>query len=105
MMHLMRRLCNDFAIDGFQWIFCEAGHGKGAPDGVGAAVKRRADQYVAHGGTISKTADILAIMDDTKIFFRAEVRITDVKISIHKQVYNDCVYRFPLQRSTLWRKF
>ena len=34
------------------WNFSEAGHGKGAPDGIGAALKRAADQIVAHGTDI-----------------------------------------------------
>ena len=34
------------------WNFFEASHGKGAPDGVGGALKRSADQIVAHGGDI-----------------------------------------------------
>jgi len=29
--------------------YYEAGHGKGAPDGVGAAMKRNADDLVPHG--------------------------------------------------------
>lgn len=34
------------------WNFFEASHGKGAPDGVGGALKRSADRIVAHGGDI-----------------------------------------------------
>lgn len=30
------------------WSFFEAGHGKGAADGVGAALKRKADNLVAY---------------------------------------------------------
>lgn len=29
------------------WNYCECGHGKGAPDGVGGLLKRTADQFVA----------------------------------------------------------
>ncbi|PZC79421.1 hypothetical protein B5X24_HaOG216416 [Helicoverpa armigera] len=29
------------------WNYCECGHGKGAPDGVGGLLKRTADRYVA----------------------------------------------------------
>ncbi|XP_041360121.1 uncharacterized protein LOC121376342 isoform X1 [Gigantopelta aegis] len=31
------------------WNFFESSHGKGAPDGVGGAIKRSADRLVAHG--------------------------------------------------------
>lgn len=34
------------------WNFFEASHGKGAPDGVGGALERSADQIVAHGRDI-----------------------------------------------------
>ncbi|KAL0829678.1 hypothetical protein ABMA28_003184 [Loxostege sticticalis] len=34
------------------WNYTEAGHGKGAPDGVGAALKRTADQIVRYGKDI-----------------------------------------------------
>jgi hypothetical protein len=30
----------------------ECGHGKGAPDGVGAAVKRLGDRHVAQGNAL-----------------------------------------------------
>lgn len=33
-------------IKKISWNYCEAGHGKGAPDGIGAAVKRCADRLV-----------------------------------------------------------
>lgn len=35
------------------WNFSEAGHGKGAPDGVGAVVKRTADRLIAEGTDIT----------------------------------------------------
>lgn len=34
------------------WNYSEKYHGKCAPDGVGAAVKREADQYVLRGGEL-----------------------------------------------------
>jgi hypothetical protein len=34
------------------WNFHESGHGKGAPDGVGAAIKRSADFKALHGQDI-----------------------------------------------------
>jgi len=35
------------ALENFSWNFSEAGHGKGAADGVGATVKRTCDHHVA----------------------------------------------------------
>lgn len=35
------------SINKVVWNYCECGHGKGAPDGVGGLLKRTADQYVA----------------------------------------------------------
>ncbi|CAL8310703.1 unnamed protein product [Boreogadus saida] len=46
---------------GFQcltWNYSERGHGKGAPDGVGACVKRMADQAVQRGAAL-QTAEAL----------------------------------------------
>ena len=46
----------------FSWNYHEAGHGKGAPDGVGATCKRTADQVIAQKGDIMnlhKIADTL----------------------------------------------
>ena len=37
----------NFGFERLTWNFLEAGHGKGPADGVGAAVKRRADALVA----------------------------------------------------------
>lgn len=36
----------------FTWNYSESGHGKGAPDGIGATCKRTADAVVATGGDI-----------------------------------------------------
>lgn len=39
--------------DTIVWHFSEAGHGKGAPDGVGGCVKRTCDNIVANGRDVS----------------------------------------------------
>ncbi|CAH1997473.1 unnamed protein product [Acanthoscelides obtectus] len=39
-------------ISEFTWNYHEAGHGKGAPDGVGGTCKRTADKLVAYGSDI-----------------------------------------------------
>uniref|UniRef100_A0A6P7H0A5 Uncharacterized protein LOC114344525 n=1 Tax=Diabrotica virgifera virgifera TaxID=50390 RepID=A0A6P7H0A5_DIAVI len=42
----------------FSWNYHEAGHGKGAPDGVGAVCKRSADRLVASGQDIASLSDL-----------------------------------------------
>ena len=39
-------------IENFTWNYTESGHGKGAPDGIGATCKRTADFVVHSGGDI-----------------------------------------------------
>ncbi|KAJ2937753.1 hypothetical protein O0L34_g19150 [Tuta absoluta] len=41
------------------WNYSEAGHGKGAPDGVGGVLKRTADQIVARGNDIQNMESFL----------------------------------------------
>ncbi|KAL4720696.1 hypothetical protein ACJJTC_004626 [Scirpophaga incertulas] len=44
------------------WNFSEAGHGKGAADGVGGTVKRVADAAVAKGKDIDNIKDFMTIV-------------------------------------------
>lgn len=46
----------------YTWNFHEAGHGKGAPDGVGATCKRSADQLIAHIGDITNLHDFVGVL-------------------------------------------
>lgn len=39
-------------VQKFTWNYTESGHGKGAPDGIGATCKRTADAVVAAGGDV-----------------------------------------------------
>ena len=41
------------------WNYSESGHGKGAPDGIGAVIKRTADRLVAQGKDISNFDSLL----------------------------------------------
>lgn len=46
---MISQLYKDFPqIHSITWNYSEAGHGKGAPDGVGATIKRTVDSYVNH---------------------------------------------------------
>lgn len=44
------------------WNYQESGHGKGAPDGIGAVVKRTADNFVKYGGDIGSFEDFWALV-------------------------------------------
>ncbi|KAI8422982.1 hypothetical protein MSG28_014072 [Choristoneura fumiferana] len=46
----------------YSWNFHEAGHGKGAPDGVGATCKRSADQVIAQKGDIINLLDFVGVL-------------------------------------------
>ncbi|XP_069359247.1 uncharacterized protein [Maniola hyperantus] len=46
------------------WNYQEAGHGKGAPDGIGAVVKRTADNFVKYGGDVGSFEDFTALVID-----------------------------------------
>ena len=50
------------------WNFLEASHGKGAADGIGGAVKRQADRFVAEGNDIPDAASMYrVILQRTKV--------------------------------------
>lgn len=68
MMYLMTQLCKSHGISAFEWLFSETGHGKGAPDGVGACVKRMADAFVAEQlHSINGAKDVIPLLNETKI--------------------------------------
>ena len=48
------------------WNFHESGHGKGVPDGVGAALKRTADNMVYQGTDITNAAALYQALKDAK---------------------------------------
>nr|CAH7731989.1 unnamed protein product [Callosobruchus chinensis] len=52
-------LANLLDVKTMTWHFSEAGHGKGAPDGVGGCLKRNADAIVGRGKDLSNL-DVLA---------------------------------------------
>jgi hypothetical protein len=47
------KLSQMFGANTIHWHYSEAGHGKGAPDGIGGCIKRSADSLVAQGKDIS----------------------------------------------------
>ncbi|CAH0553265.1 unnamed protein product [Brassicogethes aeneus] len=54
-------------FEGFKdvtWNYSEAGHGKGAPDGIGGVCKRTADRIVAQGRDISSFMELVDILKE-----------------------------------------
>jgi len=49
------------------WSFMEAGHGKGAPDGVGAVIKRCADKSVLFGHDITDAKTMMDALNHANI--------------------------------------
>nr|KAG5690558.1 hypothetical protein BaRGS_014691 [Batillaria attramentaria] len=72
---------------GGTWNFLAAGHGKGIPDGIGAAVKRAADNRVLHGADIvnSETLVMFAYGNDNH---PAEMRVRIIhELALNEEYY------------------
>ena len=68
MIFLMSKICRSHGIAAYERIFSESEHGKGAPDGVGATVKRIADNFVAlQRHWIQSAKDIIPLLTTSKI--------------------------------------
>lgn len=60
------------------WNFFESGHGKGAADGIGGAVKRTTDSLVSHGEDLSDPKGLymkLQKASKTKLYFIEEEKV------------------------------
>ncbi|XP_060801187.1 uncharacterized protein LOC132904255 [Amyelois transitella] len=66
----------------YSWNFHEAGHGKGAPDGVGATCKRSADKHIAQHGDITNLHDFVVALRE---------KCPGIKVSIIEDVNIDRV--------------
>ncbi|KAJ8719460.1 hypothetical protein PYW08_011635 [Mythimna loreyi] len=51
-------------IENFTWNYTESGHGKGAPDGIGATCKRTADFVVSSGGDINNIDQFVTVIQE-----------------------------------------
>lgn len=52
--YLITKIHVDFPqISKITWNYMESGHGKGAPDGIGAVLKRTADAHVRYGSDVN----------------------------------------------------
>jgi hypothetical protein len=59
---LYNYLLKNLGFESGIWNFCESGHGKGAPDGVGAAAKRAADKRVSNGFNVLNANDFVSVV-------------------------------------------
>lgn len=81
-IYLFSSLLFDMGFDGATWNYFEAGHGKGAADGIGGVVKRTADDLVAKGKDIPDAhtlhRSLLDVNLTTKLHFIEENQITEM---------------------------
>ena len=80
------------------WSFREAGHGKGATDGIGGTLKWTEDELVSHG-TDMPDADVLYEMITPKFWWSCSVprRMTSEKLTLsfpmaYRQCHTQCSY-------------
>lgn len=61
------------------WDYMEAGHGKGAPDGLGAVLKRTADRLVSNGHDLSTADKVYCALNSAqsgiKLFYVADSEV------------------------------
>jgi len=74
-------------IELFVWNYSIAGHGKGAPDGIGALIKRKAGTKVAQGHDITNVMDLYHLTKDCKIqiFVVREEEIKNLKTTFKRE--------------------
>jgi hypothetical protein len=84
-LFLINKMCQEHKIDQLEWLFSESGHGKGAPDGVGAALKRMADSYVAHSNSVLNATDFISVCSTSKVILKL---VTSAEIDTFKTLLN-----------------
>ncbi|XP_055924519.1 uncharacterized protein LOC129956613 [Argiope bruennichi] len=52
-------------VENFTWNYSETGHGKGAPDGIGAVLKRTADRIVAEGKDVHNYNTFISVLRES----------------------------------------
>ncbi|CAH2216930.1 jg27462, partial [Pararge aegeria aegeria] len=72
----------------FTWNYHEAGHGKGAPDGIGGTCKRTADKIVALGTDIASIDDFATELNKYCPGIQIFV-ITEQEIDFQKKIMED----------------
>lgn len=76
-------------VEKISYNFTEAGHGKSCADGVGAVIKRTADQATAHGADVENIGALVKIIQEQKINIYTEVvNVNDIE-EIDKHIPDD----------------
>ncbi|XP_042261532.1 uncharacterized protein LOC121893595 isoform X2 [Thunnus maccoyii] len=79
---LMSTLPFMHGIEAVTWNFSEKSHGKGAPDGIGGSLERKADAFVQQGGDIQNPEELFSFLEksnsDIKLYWVAEEDIARV---------------------------
>ncbi|WAR09094.1 hypothetical protein MAR_019052 [Mya arenaria] len=77
------------------WNYLEAGHGKGAADGIGATVKRTADSFVLTGHDVKCAEDLKCALNGSNIIqidkalpMAAEIKAVPQTMRIHQVTTN-----------------
>ena len=95
-------MCSTITTDkGFQvstWNLTAAGHGKGAPDGVGGALKRLVDRYIAKGNDISEPRELFKALLDMGTSVMLYYVDSDAVSELQKQVTQ---YKLPTLTGTM----
>jgi hypothetical protein len=70
------------------WNMFESGHGKGAPDGIGGALKRQADDIINHGGDITDAKQLFTTLTantSVKLFLVTRDNISQLDPSVNAE--------------------
>lgn len=86
------QLLENFHFKSGLWNFLEAGHGKGPADGIGGAIKRAADAFVANGGSITNAKSL---------DFVQNVDVNDIEVKVMHRIGTNR-YFWPLLEDVLW---
>ncbi|KAJ2944203.1 hypothetical protein O0L34_g18180 [Tuta absoluta] len=120
MFYIITQIHKDFEqLQKITWNYSESGHGKGAPDGIGATLKRTADRMVLHGqdvGTFNQFRDLITsrieneqlnivvkTVDEKDIVLRTDMLPDNLKpfkgtLSVHQVVWESPVSNLSLRK-------
>jgi len=88
--YLRTTILHDWGFQTGSWNFFSAGHGKGAPDAIGGAVKRQADQLVLSGIDLPDAMKLFNFLSSqqsaTKFYFTDAASITQIDSRCHRSL-------------------
>lgn len=88
---LFSTLLFDFSFMSGTWSYFEASHGKGAADGVGGSLKRKANDYVAYGGDIPDAKSLYFFLkkdseSEVSLYYVSQNQIDEISSLIPKKL-------------------